>query len=166
MRFRGVAHPPPSKCFGGVADLSAADIDVADMGRAGLGTQLLVEHDHSDPVGRVWSSWRGMNGELRVSGQIDDADCAQRVKSGRLRGLSLGTAVTTNSDTGQAVLKRQRELSLCVEPRRDNCYIDELDGKVVRSIHNSSNTSGVRARRPMCRHMHIHDLLSASHTSR
>lgn len=145
MRFRGVAHPPPAKCSGGVADLGSTEIDVADMGRAGEGTQLLVEHDHSQRVGVVTSSWKGVHGELRVSGHIDDPNCQKQVRSGALRGLSLGTVVTTNADTGRAVLKRQRELSLCTEPRRDGCFVDELDGRRVLSTHNASKSAGVCA---------------------
>ena len=53
------------------------------------------------------------------------------------QGLSLGTEVIKDID-GRAVGKQQRELSVVQEPRRPFCYIDVIDGKSVKSIHNHS----------------------------
>ena len=101
------------------------------MGKNG-GTDLLVEHDHSARVGKVLSSWEGPRGELRVQGVVSDRDAASSVMDGSMRGLSLGTGVTFNA-RGKPCLRSQDEVSLCVEPRRGGCYIDEIDGQSVRS---------------------------------
>jgi len=133
LQFRGVAHPPPKR--GGrecAADLNAAEIGTTNLGRRG-GTPLLVEHDHGARAGRVLASWEGRHGELRVAGIVDDAAAAQTVRSGEMRGLSLGTGVTMDAD-GNALMRTQDELSLCAEPRRAGCYIDTLDGRPVRTV--------------------------------
>ena len=133
LQFRGVAHPPPAR--GGrncPADLNAAEICTTNLGRNG-GTPLLVEHDHGARAGRVLASWEGRNGELRVAGVVNDPAAVQSVRSGNMRGLSLGTGVTMDVD-GNALMRTQDELSLCEEPRRAGCYIDTLDGRSVRQV--------------------------------
>ena len=140
LRFRGVAHPPPAKSGkrNNIADLSAAEIHELEkvpsrnLG-AGTGTDVLVEHDHASRVGSVTGSWQGRGGELRVSGEIRDPKAIELVRSGQLRGLSLGTGVTQNS-TGQALMRTQDELSICDAPRRGGCYIDTIDGMSVRTV--------------------------------
>jgi hypothetical protein len=132
LAFKGVAHPPASR--GGrknMADLDAAEIHTTNLGR-GVGTQLLMEHDHGARVGTVLSSWQGPRGELRVQGLVDDPVAMAAVRDGTTRGLSLGTSViqTTN---GQRLMAMQDELSLCEEPKRGGCYIDEVDGASVRT---------------------------------
>lgn len=128
LHFKGVAHPPGKKGRKHPADYTDTEISVTNLGKRG-GTDLLYEHDPSDKVGDVTSSWQGVNGELRVSGVVHDAETIQRMKSGHSRGLSLGTSVF--HDVDGRVFSKQDELSVCVEPRRPGCYIDELDGKVV-----------------------------------
>ena len=39
---------------------------------------------------------------------------------------------------GERVMAMQDELSLCVEPRRGGCYVDEIDGKRVLQAHRAS----------------------------
>ena len=78
-----IAHPPPRRDGkrGNVADLSAAEIATANMGRNGRGTELLVEHDHSGgSVGSVLTSWEGPSGELRVHGIISDPSAQASVR--------------------------------------------------------------------------------------
>lgn len=132
LTFSGVAHPPPGKQRGNVADLSRAEISTTNMGRNG-GTDLLLEHDHGARVGTVHASWEGRNGELRVLGVVNDAAAAASVRSGATRGLSLGTGVVSDA-SGATLMRTQDELSICEEPRRGGCFIDQIDGKSVRSV--------------------------------
>jgi hypothetical protein len=137
INFRGVAHPPPNKrgrsCK---ADLTPAEIGAMNLGRRG-GTDLLVEHDHGERVGRVLSSWEGKDGSLRVSGVVTDAAAANSVKSGTMRGLSLGTSVITG-EKGERLACFQDELSLCEAPRRAGCWITDVDGRQVRQLVTAS----------------------------
>ena len=101
------------------------------------GRPLLLEHDHAAKVGQVVSSWKGTRGELRVCGHIEDRDVASKVRSGQLRGLSLGTAMM-QTDTGRVLYRGQDELSICTEGRRPGTWIDEVDGKTVHTQFNAS----------------------------
>lgn len=47
-----------------------------------------------------------------------------------MRGLSLGTEVVLD-DCGRKLHSRQKELSLCEQPRRPGCWIDSIDGRSV-----------------------------------
>lgn len=138
LSFKGIAHPPARKDGkrDHNADLNSAEISTTNLGRRG-GTDLLYEHDHGDRVGHVTSSWRGPRGELRVSGIVHDETMIERVKSGHSRGLSLGSSVISDT-AGTRVMAMQDELSLCVEPRRGGCYVDEIDGKRVLRSHRAS----------------------------
>ena len=89
---------------------------------------------------RVLSSWEGPDGALRVSGIITDQSAEQLVKSGAMRGLSLGTSVTSDA-AGQFALRTHDELSICEDPRRAGCWIDDVDGKQVRAVHAFSQKS-------------------------
>lgn len=131
LQFRGTAHPPPGVSAPDVANLSAAELSLTDLGK-GSGLPVLYEHNMHDRVGHCQASWEGPNGELRVSGIIDDPRIETSVRSGRTQGLSLGTDVVQDGD-GRALFKDQQELSVCSEPRRPGCYIDTVDGKTVRS---------------------------------
>lgn len=134
LTFKGVAHGPAGARRTHAADMSAAEISTTNLGKKV--TPVHVEHDRAIAVGQVTSSWRGPKGELRVSGRVTDEDAIKLVKSGQMRGLSLGTAVTSNSDDpNAAALRQHEELSLCAEPRRSGCYINEIDGQVVRTVH-------------------------------
>lgn len=136
-----MAHPPPTRGpRGNIADLSAAEIATTNMGKGG-GTDLLVEHDHGARVGTVHASWEGRDGSLRVAGTVSDSKAMAMVKSGNLRGLSLGTGVIQQMD-GTPLLRTQDELSLCTEPRRGGCYIDTIDGASVRAVSCASSRSG------------------------
>ena len=138
VSFKGVAHPRPDpRGRKTVADLSSAEIGSANLGRNG-GLPLLVEHEHSARAGRVLASWEGRNGELRVAGVVDCPDAARDVRAGTMRGLSLGTGVILDED-GRAMGRTQDELSLCSEPKRVGCYIDNVDGCDVRPMSVFSN---------------------------
>ena len=132
LAFRGVAHPPPGKKRGNIADLDRAEISTTNMGK-GAGTDVLVEHDHASRVGKVDASWEGRNGELRVAGTINDPKAEALVRAGKLRGLSLGTGVIQNA-AGTPLMRTQDELSICDAPRRGGCFIDTIDGASVRTV--------------------------------
>ena len=140
LHFKGVAHPPPRRDGkrSNAADLNAAEISTTNLGRSG-GTQLLVEHDHSNRIGKVTSSWEGRDGSLKVSGIVNDAEAERAVRNGSMRGLSLGTSVIQDG-TGARLMTVQDELSICEEPRRGGCWIDEVDGRAVRSLHRASKS--------------------------
>jgi hypothetical protein len=134
LNFKGVAHPPPQR--GGrktQADYSAAELSTARLG-AGGGLPVCVEHDHEAKVGNVTSSWQRPDGSLGVSGVIRDADAEKLVRSGQMRGLSLGTSVLQTA-AGERLMVKQDELSICEEPRRPGCYVGEIDGRQVRAVH-------------------------------
>lgn len=143
MRFEGIAHPPPSTSRTNVADLSRAEIATTNMGKNFRGsTNLLVEHDASQVVGRVHASWESpVDGSLRVVGTVESQEAQDAVVRGDLRGLSLGTSVIQELD-GTALLRTQEELSLCSEPRRAGCYIDTIDGRSVRTTARFSARTG------------------------
>jgi hypothetical protein len=130
LNFRGTAHPPPGQSPSDIANLSAAEISVTDLGRNG-GTPLLFEHSAGQRIGTAIASWEGRNGELRVAGRIEDETIERSIRSGQNQGLSLGTDVVRDG-LGTALFKSQQELSVCAEPRRPMCYIDTLDGKAIR----------------------------------
>lgn len=136
LAFRGTAHPPPGWSGPDIANLSAAEIALTDMGKHG-GAPLLFEHKAGQRIGTVHTSWEGPHGELRVAGTIHDPTTERSVRSGSNRGLSLGTDVIQDT-TGHALFKEQQELSVCAEPRRPACYIDTIDGRRVRTTRKFS----------------------------
>ena len=141
LRFAGVAHPPPQKSRGNIADLNRAEISTTNMGKnVQGGTDLLMEHDHSAKVGTVHASWEGRDGSLRVVGVVNDPSAQHAVRSGQMRGLSLGTGVIQDT-TGNALMRTQDELSICEQPRRAGCYIDSIDGNSVRAVACFSNSN-------------------------
>lgn len=128
VEVRGVAHPPPTR--GGredPSDLSAAEIATTNLG----GAPLFWEHQTSSkPVGQVLASWEGADGSLRMSATVTDPAIEKRVRNGTARGLSLGTDVIS-TDTGDVLMRSQRELSVCQEGRRAGTWIDTIDSKRV-----------------------------------
>ena len=138
--IRGTAHPPAGAQRVSVADLSSAELATQRLG----GLPLHVEHDTSaPPVGRVQASWTGRDGELRVAALLDDPTAERLVRSGRMRGLSLGTEVIQSVE-GQVLRRAQSELSVCEAPRRAGCFVDTLDGKKVHTCQRFS--AGARAK--------------------
>ena len=136
--FRGVAHPPPASGERkDPADLSAAEIRTTNLS----GKPLLYEHQSGEKVGNVLASWEGPRGELRVAAKVNDASAAAQVRNGKLRGLSLGTAMLSNT-SGDVLYRAQDELSLCTEGRRPGTWITHVDDRPVHSQSNASK-SGV-----------------------
>lgn len=143
LSFKGVAHPPPNRGQRvNKADLSAAEIATTNLGR-GAGTPMLVEHDYGAPCGRVLASWEGRHGEMRVAGIIDDPKAIADVRSGAMRGLSLGSGVVLDSD-GNRVNVSHDEVSICETPARNGCYIDSVNNKTVRAVECYSRRAGAR----------------------
>lgn len=160
LAFRGTAHPPPGMSDPDVANLSAAELSLTDLGRRG-GVPLLFEHNNRDRIGRCEASWEGPNGELRVAGVISDARVEAAIRQGKNHGLSLGTDVVQDTG-GRALYKEQQELSICNEPRRPGCYIDTVDGQSVRTRRRHS-ASGA-APLPLSAPSHYSPMIS-HHTS-
>lgn len=139
--FKGIAHPPPKSKRDHPSDLSAGELIATRVG----GLPLHVEHDTaSESVGNVLASWQGARGEMRVMGTIDDVDTAARVRSGELRGLSLGTDCVTAVD-GTVLNRYQKELSLCEEGRRTGTWVTHLDNHCVHEVACFSKRQGARA---------------------
>ena len=78
-----------------------------------------------------------------MMGAVFDKDVAARVRSGELRGLSLGTDVVMDTD-GKPMLRAQKELSLCAEGRRSGTWVTSIDGKTVHEVAAFSSKSGAR----------------------
>ena len=146
LSFKGTAHPRPGRSRNNIADLNPGEIGTTNLGVRG-GTDLLVEHDAGQKVGRVLASWEGPQGQLRVEGIVDDPTAAASVRSGAMRGLSLGTSVLQRED-GKRMMISQEELSLCVEPRRGGCYVEEINGKSVHTRYQASKHAGTHS--PHC----------------
>ena len=150
--FKGIAHPPPRRDGkrNNPADLSAAEIHASRAGNKGLpGRPVLVEHDHAGgQVGRVLTSWEGPRGELRVEGVLTDPVAAGHVQSGRMRELSLGTSVHSDTANGNRVLMRSHdELSICERAARPGCIITDVNGKQVATSSQFSVPRGKRCSR-------------------
>lgn len=143
-----MAHPPPrtlnpSGIRGNHADLNGAEISTANMGRFGRGTQILVEHDAAGgQVGSVITSWEGPGGQLRVQGELTDPAAQQAVRSGAMRGLSLGTNLLKEADGKKVYMRTHDELSICERPARPGCIITDIDGRSVGSTHQFARKRG------------------------
>jgi len=137
LTFRGVAHGPGRASRNHHADLSAGEL--VGVGQGGLnGLPMYVDHDtDAESVGNVLTSYVGPRGELRVMGQISDPDIASRVRSGELRGLSLGTDCVQDVD-GSTLSRQQKELSICEEGRRTGTWITHLGSQQVHEVANFS----------------------------
>lgn len=128
--FRGIAHPPAKSQRDHPSDLSAGELMATQAG----GVPIHVEHQTDIPsVGNVLASFEGTRGELRVIGQIDDADTARKVREGSMRGLSLGTDCIQSMD-GRVLSRFQKELSVCEEGRRNGTWITHVDDKLVHTV--------------------------------
>jgi len=111
------------------------------MGRAGRGTDLLVEHDYlGGSVGSVLTSWEGPGGELRVHGVITDPSAQASVRSGKMRELSLGTSVHSHEEG--VMYRSHDELSLCEQAARPGCIVTDIDGRSVATSHHFAKPRG------------------------
>ena len=134
INIRGTAHPaPPRGRRPNPADLTSAEISQTDMANR----PLLYEHDASDRVGTVLASWQGADGSLRVSANVHDEGVAKLIKNGTTRGLSLGTDMIMG-EGGEVLYRKQSELSVCAEGKREGTWIDHVDGRVVHATHTAS----------------------------
>ena len=151
MRFSGTAHPPADRRRVDPADLSSAEIAAGNLGSRGPSkhpTPVLVEHDGA-PVGRVLASYQAPNGSLRVHGSIHDGPTADAVRAGTMRGLSLGTRVHHDpTDVTQVKVRAVEELSVVEVPRRQNCWIDEIDGRRIPQRTDRASARGGVSRPP------------------
>ena len=115
LQIRGTAHPAPARkgARANPADLSAAEIRGTNLG----GLPLLCEHDRTDRIGTCLTSWTGADGSLRLAAEVDDPTVAKQIRSGEMRGLSLGTSMLMG-DGGGILFRGQEECSVCVEGKR------------------------------------------------
>lgn len=139
IRIRGTAHPPPPRNGSrrNPADLNRAEIAATNM----AGRPLLNEHDVNEVVGTCLASWQGTDGSLRIAAQVDDPQAVAQVRSGQMRGLSLGTDMIMSENGEDVFYRGQSELSICEEGRRPQTWIDTIDGKTVYSRENASKTA-------------------------
>tara|TARA_B110000902_G_C14211711_1_gene551594 strand:- start:951 stop:1448 length:498 start_codon:yes stop_codon:yes gene_type:complete len=137
VQIRGVAHPPPPRDGGrrGPADLNRAEIAATNI----AGRPLLNEHDSDARVGTCLASWAGTDGSLRIAANVEDPQAIQQLKSGTLRGLSLGTDMVMD-EGGGVLFRNQAELSMCAEGKRPGTWIDTIDGKIVHQVACASKT--------------------------
>lgn len=144
LNFKGVAHGPGSMNRKHPADLSSGEL-VALEGSALNGVPIHVEHDTTQaPVGHVLASYEGARGELRVIGQVTDAEVKKQVIDGTMRGLSLGTDCVQTMD-GNVLNRSQQELSICKEGRRTGTWITDIENKTVHTVACfSKNATGTR----------------------
>ncbi len=131
IQIRGTAHPPPPRdgSRGNPADLSRAEIASTNIS----GRPLLNEHDHGERVGTCLASWQGTDGSLRIAANVEDPAVIQQVRSGQMRGLSLGTDMVMD-EQGSVLYRNQAELSICEEGKRDGTWVDTIDGRPVHAI--------------------------------
>jgi hypothetical protein len=146
IEIRGTAHPAPPRSHrrNTLADLDAKEINATNI----TGLPLLEEHNSNLRVGTCLASWRGNDGSLRIAAKVDDPSAVQKVKNGTMRGLSLGTDMVMNDD-GDVLFRKQRELSICEEGRRDGTWIDTINGKVVHRNDVASSSSSLHRRRTL-----------------
>jgi hypothetical protein len=141
FEIRGCAHPAPSGSRDHPADLNAAEISTTQL----AGRPLLNEHERGARVGTCLASWEAPNGDLRVVASVTDKAMQQEINSGKMRGLSLGTDLVSNTN-GKILYRGQAELSVCEEGRRQGTWIDTVNGKQVHRRSNASSGSKFAAR--------------------
>ena len=140
LPIRGVAHPAPPR---NGQRTSPADLSRAEIGTQLAGKPLLNEHDSSERVGTVLASWEGQDGSLRVAANVEDPAAIEQVKSGALRGLSLGTDMILDT-SGNVAYRGQAELSVCAEGKRPGTWIDHVGGRQVHHLVCASSAPKVR----------------------
>jgi hypothetical protein len=142
--FTGIVHPPSKATRDHQSDLSSGELHAVAKGREN-GLPVFVEHETDQPsIGQVLTSWEGPRGELKMQAAVTDSAVAAQVRNGTLRGLSLGTDVVLDTD-GKAMMRVQKELSLCAEGRRSGTWITHLDGKQVHEVAAFSRKTRTRA---------------------
>ena len=131
LSIRGVAHPPPPRRGGRAnrADLTRAEIATTDV----AGRPLLYEHDQGTRVGTCLASWEGRDGSLRIAANVTDPGTQAQIRSGQLRGLSLGTDMILDTN-GNVAYRGQAELSVCAEGKRPGTWIDHVGGRQVHHL--------------------------------
>tara|TARA_B100001175_G_scaffold35808_1_gene26075 strand:- start:2425 stop:2856 length:432 start_codon:yes stop_codon:yes gene_type:complete len=134
IQIQGVAHPTPPSIRSHPADLTAAEIESTNLS----GRPLLNEHIEHARIGTCLASWPGRDGSLRILANVEDESMASDIKSGKMRGLSLGTDLVGN-ENGEVLFRGQRELSVCEEGRRSGTWIDHINGKQVHRFQRASS---------------------------
>jgi hypothetical protein len=71
-----------------------------------------------------------MDGSLRIAARVDDAVAEHNVRSGKMRGLSLGTDLIM-SEEGEVLFRGQKECSICEEGKRDGTWMTHINNKPV-----------------------------------
>lgn len=147
--IRGICHPPPPKNGRRLSpdDLSPAEIRTTNL----AGRPLLHEHDSGERIGTCTASWEGEDGSLRMAARVTDPDAIRSVRNGSLRGLSLGTNLLYDVDTGETYDRRVTECSAVREGRRDGTWMYSVNNKIV---HGTSQASkGASGLSSACAHI-------------
>lgn len=152
MRISATVHPPSGRNQRkDPSDLNASEIVSTNL----VGLPIMVEHQRPQ-VGEVLSQYTPTYGReagsLKVEGLLHDPETMNRVRSGELLGMSLGTEVLRQG--GDVLSRRQEEVSVCAQPARMGCWIDHVDGRRVAEHHVASarsTTSGTPDPHPSVR---------------
>ena len=135
MHIIGQIHPPnPSGRRDDIDDMSSAEMAVTNMGYntavADHTTPVLVEHD-GDAVGKVLTTWQSRkDGSLKMAARINDPETQRMVRSGEMRGLSIGCTLhqaSGDSEGSERLMQTFDEVSVCKVPRRSGCFITAID---------------------------------------
>ena len=133
MYIDGACHPPADmmKNDSHPDNLSAGDILTEDL--EGCNVPILIEHK-GPPVGTVLATYRGRDKSLRMFGQLNDKNAIDRVNSGELNGLSIGSILQIRHENDKKSVRSRKcnEISICKDPRREGCLIDKINGQRIR----------------------------------
>lgn len=112
------------------------------------GIPIYMEHDEKMKVGRVRSCWNNPDGSKWIVGKIDDPSIYGSFARNAVRKSSSGTRYytglsLTHTHTQYANGKTEKqpvEVSLCVDPRREDCRIIFVDETRIDTYKASNKT--------------------------
>lgn len=161
----GTIHPPATSEKTEADDLTKAEMVVRENDL--VGRPVLVEHDGA-PVGEVLTSWiHHDTGSLKMAANINDPNVQAQVKSGQMRGLSIGSKLIhpVGTDASRRVSQILDEVSVCEKPRRHGCYVEQIDYVPVLEHMKASKRSGVHLFLTLSRNARCTSCLRYKHMS-
>jgi hypothetical protein len=131
LRVRGYFHPPPSTN----ADHRGWDLSEREVARASVllkGKPVYCEHNKHERVGAVERLWREPKSralvvDLALSADRAGGEVMRRVKSGELRGLSIGFFAERNQDWERVSEIRPNEISIVAKGDMPGTRIFEFE---------------------------------------